>query len=122
MESTVSPPNSIQNPIHGTTIDTSPAELGLRQSQTSSNLSDSHDSSDDSDGGKNILKRTVEKLGRSTSLSRSKKQGDADHARGHRRLFNLNRHKAKDRVAEEMTGILAGHAAGSDAKDSGMIS
>lgn len=120
MESTISPPNSIQNPIYGTTIDTSPAELGLSQPRTSA-LSNSHDSADDSDDGKGILKRTVEKLGRSTSLSRSKKQGAADNGRGHRLLFGLNRHKGRDKVAEEMAGILGGHAAGSDTSNYGTI-
>jgi hypothetical protein len=113
MDSAVPAPNSIQNPIHGTTIDTSPSELGLTQSRASA-LSDSHDSSDDSGGGKGIVKRTVEKLGRGTSLSRSKKQGDT--GRGHRSLFGLGRHKGKDKAAEEVTGILAGHAAGGDAE------
>lgn len=113
MDSAVSPPHSIQNPVHGTTIDTSPTELGLSQTHTSSALSDSQDSDSDSgDGGKGIIKRTVEKLGRSTSLSRSKKQGDPASSRGHRSLFSLSRHKGKDKAAEEVTGILAGHAAG----------
>jgi hypothetical protein len=111
MDSAISPPNSIQNPIHGTTIDTSRGELGLVQSQAST-LSDSHDSEDESGAGKGIVKRTVEKLGRSTSLSRSKKQDET--GRGHRGLFSLSRHKGKDKAAEEVARILAGHAAGGD--------
>ncbi|KAJ1310261.1 hypothetical protein OPQ81_007003 [Rhizoctonia solani] len=116
MESSTSPPNSIQNPIHGTTIDTSPAELGLVQPHGSSTMSDSHDSGDESDGGKGILKRTVEKIGRNTSLSRSKRQADTD-PRTHRRLFSLNRHKGKDEAADKVAGILGGHAAGGGASD-----
>ncbi|CAE6416534.1 unnamed protein product, partial [Rhizoctonia solani] len=116
MESSASPPNSIQNPVHGTTIDTSPGELGLSQPQSLSAMSESHDSSDDSDGGKGILKRTVEKIGRSTSLSRSKRHPDAD-SRTHRRLFSLSRHKGKDKAADEVTGILGGHAAGDGSSD-----
>ncbi|KAG8714883.1 Sterol 3-beta-glucosyltransferase [Ceratobasidium sp. 423] len=115
MESSTSPPNPIQNPIHGTTIDTSPAELGLSKPHSSSAMSDSHDSSDESDGGKGILKRTVEKIGRNTSLSRSKRQDDAD-SRTHRRLFGLSR-KGKDKVSEGVVGILGGHAAGGGASD-----
>jgi hypothetical protein len=120
MESSASPPNSIQNPVHGTTIDTSPGELGLSQPQSLSAMSESHDSSDDSDGGKGILKRTVEKIGRSTSLSRSKRHPDAD-SRTHRRLFSLSRHKGKDKAADEVTGILGGHAAGDGSSDAGML-
>ncbi|KAH7340399.1 hypothetical protein B0J17DRAFT_595429 [Rhizoctonia solani] len=116
MESSISPPNSIQNPIHGTTIDTSPAELGLLQSHGASTMGDSHDSSDESDGGKGILKRTVEKIGRNTSLSRSKRHDDAD-SRTSRRLFSLSRHKGKDKASEEFAGILGGHAAGGGASD-----
>ncbi|QRW14842.1 glycosyltransferase family 1 protein [Ceratobasidium sp. AG-Ba] len=112
MDPAVSPPHSIQNPIHGTTINTSPEELGLTQTHASNALSDSHDSDDDEGGSKNIVKRTVEKLGRSTSLTRSKKAGDTNSSRGHRSLFSLSRHKAKDKVTEEVSGILAGHAAG----------
>ncbi|KAG8686054.1 Sterol 3-beta-glucosyltransferase, partial [Ceratobasidium sp. 395] len=113
MESAVSPPNSIQNPVHGTTIDTSPEELGLIQSHASNTLSDSHDSGDESGGGKGIVKRTVEKLGRGTSLNRSKKQaGETGYTRGHRSLFSLSRHKGRDKAAEDVTGILAGHASG----------
>ncbi|KEP53307.1 UDP-glucose:sterol glycosyltransferase [Rhizoctonia solani 123E] len=116
MESSVSPPNSIQNPIHGTTIDTSPSELGIPRPTGSIAMSDSHDSSDESDGGKGILKRTVEKIGRNTSISRSKRQGDTD-SRTHRRLFSLNRHKGKDKAADEVAGILGGHAAGGISSD-----
>lgn len=119
MDPATPPPNSIQNPIHGTTIDTSPSELGLSRSHASAPLSDSHDSADESDdGGKSILKRTVEKLGRNTSLSRSKRQADSDAGRGHRRIFSLSRHKGKDRAAEEVAGVLAGHTAGSGTNDS----
>ncbi|KAG8748068.1 Sterol 3-beta-glucosyltransferase [Ceratobasidium sp. 414] len=112
MEPGIPPPNTIQNPIHGTTVDTSPEELGLAPSHASNMLSDSHDSGDDSSGGKGIMKRTVEKLGRSTSLGLSKKHGDAGYNRGQRSLFSLGRHKGKDKSVEEVTGILAGHAAG----------
>ncbi|KAG9094230.1 Sterol 3-beta-glucosyltransferase, partial [Ceratobasidium sp. UAMH 11750] len=112
MEPAALPPNSIQNPIYGTTIDTSPEQLGLAQSHASSALNDSHDSGDDSGGGKSVVKRAVEKLGRGTSLSRSKKHGDAGDVRGQRSLFSLGRHKGKDKAVEEVTGILAGHAAG----------
>lgn len=122
MDEARSPPHSIQNPVHGTTINTSPTELGLSQSHVSSAMSDSHDSDEEQgSGGKGIVKRTVEKLGRSTSLSRSKKQGDS---RGHRSLFSLSRHKGKDKATEEVTGILAGHAAGDGTgvqEESGML-
>ncbi|CAE6515254.1 unnamed protein product [Rhizoctonia solani] len=116
MESSTSPPTSIQNPIHGTTIDTSPSGLGLPQPHSSSAMSDSHDSGDESDGRKGLLKRTVEKIGRNTPLSRSKQQDDAD-SRTHRRLFSLNRHKGKDKASEGVAGILGGHAAGGGASD-----
>lgn len=125
MDEATSPPHSIQNPVHGTTINTSPTELGLSQSHVSSAMSDSHDSDEEQGGGgKGIVKRTVEKLGRSTSLSRSKKQGDSASSRGHRSLFSLSRHKGKDKATEEVTGILAGHAAGDGAgvqEESGML-
>ncbi|KAF8682487.1 the biosynthesis of sterol glucoside [Rhizoctonia solani] len=122
MESSTSPPNSIQNPIRGTTINTSAGQLGLSNSQAhpqahpQSTMSESHDSSDESDGGKGILKRTVEKIGRNTSLTRSKRHPDTD-SRAHRRLFSLSRHKGKDRAADEFAGMLGGHAAGGGSSD-----
>ncbi|GAB1517484.1 Sterol 3-beta-glucosyltransferase [Rhizoctonia solani] len=122
MESSTSSPNSIQNPIRGTTINTSAGQLGLSNSQAhpqahpQSTMSESHDSSDESDGGKGILKRTVEKIGRNTSLTRSKRHPDTD-SRAHRRLFSLSRHKGKDRAADEFAGMLGGHAAGGGSSD-----
>ena len=61
MEHTQSPPRPpLQNPIVGTTIDTSPSELGLTSYPPESPES------------KNLLSRTVDKLSRSRSLGKSK--------------------------------------------------
>lgn len=84
---TTAPPPTLQNPIPGTTVETSPSRLGLNNGEAAATpLSDNE--SQDKLSGSGLLSRTLDKLSRSKSLSakKSDRKASGESARSSKRL------------------------------------